>query len=190
MLRRILLVCFITACFGFSGVAVSAQEVIHALTGTVSAVDPTAKTISVFLDTGSEGEFSDLTNGKIPSSFDKKLRLVTTAVDESKKKGAYVIVFYFGGSDTRTAVALRNLGAGPFTSVVGTVSKFESHGRSISVQDESGAIQTFKLDESTVAEGGSGATEGLKFDAQKGDRVRIVGSSAAGGLTALFVRAM
>lgn len=190
MLRKVLLVCFITSCFGFSCVAASAQEVIHALTGTVSAVDPAAKTISVFLDTGSEGEFNDLTNGKTPGSFDKKLRLMTTAVEDSRKKGAYVIVFYFGGSETRTAVAFRNLGAGPFTSVVGTVSKFDPHARSITVEDESGAAQTFKLDETTVAEGVSGAVEGLKLDVRKGDRVRIVGTTAAGSLNAVFVRAM
>ncbi len=190
MLRRILFVSFVTACFGFSGVAASAQEVIHALTGTVSVIDPDTKTISLFLDSGSEGQFNDLTNAKVPGSFDKKLRLVTTAVEESKKKGAYVIVFYFGGTETRSAVALRNLGAGPFTSVVGTISKFDPHARSITVQDESGAPQTFKLDETTVAEGGSGATEGIKLDARKGDRVRIVGSTSGDGLTAVFVRAM
>lgn len=189
-MRRILFVCFVTACFGLSGATASAQEVIHALTGTVSLIDPSAKTISVFLDSGSEGQFNDLTNSKMPGSFDKKLRLVTSDVEDSKKKGAYVVVFYFGGSETRSAVALRNLGAGPFTSIAGTVSKFDSHAHSITVEDESGASQTFKLDETTVAEGGFGAVDGLKLDVRKGDRVRVVGSTAAGGLTAVFVRAM
>jgi ABC-type dipeptide/oligopeptide/nickel transport system ATPase component len=41
-----------------------------------------------------------------------------------------------------------------------------------------------------VAEGVSGAVEGLKLDVRKGDRVRIVGTTAAGSLNAVFVRAM
>jgi hypothetical protein len=169
--------------------AALAQEVVHALTGTVSSIDPTDKTITMFLDGGKQGIFKDMTNQKVSMSVDKKLLADTTTPDEFKKSGAYVIVFYFGGSDTRTAVALRSLGAGPFTAITGTVTKFEPH-RSLSVQDTSGATQTFALDGDTVAEGMSGAVSGPKFQADKGDHVRIVGGTKNGAPTALFVSEM
>jgi hypothetical protein len=190
MFGRTLFAFAVAVCLGLAGHTVMAQEVVHALTGTVSAIDPVGKTTTVFLDGGSEGVFKDMTNSKTSLSVDKKLLADATSVDTFKKNGAYVIVFYFGGTDARTAVAFRSLGTGPFTAMKGTVTKSESHERANSVEDKSGAIQTFKITADTVAEGYSGAVAGLKFQAQKDDHVRIVGTSQDGSLIALFVSAM
>jgi len=189
MLRRVaFFVAFVFCLSGCCRVAL-AQQVVHALTGTVSSIDPADKTITMFLDGGSEGVFKDMTNQKVSLSVDKKVLSDTTTPDEFKKSGAYVIVFYFGEADARTAVALRSLGKGPFTAATGTVTQFESH-RSISVQDKSGATQTFALNADTVAEGMIGAVSGLKFSAGKGDHVRIVGTTKDGNPIALFVSEM
>ncbi|MGA7109792.1 MAG: hypothetical protein WBV28_14405 [Terracidiphilus sp.] len=190
MPRRLLFAFAFAVCLGSSCCAAGAQQVVHALTGTVSAIDPADKTITVFLDGGSQDVFKDLTNSKVPGSLDKRILADSTAVDAFKKKGAYVIVFYFGGRDTRTAVALRSLGPGPFTAVDGTVAKFESHDHSISVEDKSGTVQTFKISGDTVAEGNLGAVDGLKFQVQKGDHMRIVAANENGNATALFLSQM
>jgi hypothetical protein len=192
MLRRFTSVaCFILGCLGLVSIPAAAQQVVHALTGTVSAVDAADKTVTLLQDTGSSFVFNDMTNSKTQISFDKKIHVETTDADAFKKAGAYVIVFfYYGQGDARTVVALRNLGSGPFTSAVGTVTRFEGHEHSISITDETGAAQTFKIAEDTVGEGGYGAVNGFKFQVQKGDHVRIVGSSAGGNLTALFIRQM
>jgi hypothetical protein len=190
MLKKILTTCAVVACLGFPSRGLWAQSVVHALTGTVSAIDPDEKTITLFLDGGSQGTFRDMTNAKAPLSFDKRILAESTSVDAFKKKGAYVIVFYFGGRDTRTAVALRSLGAGPFTATDGTVSQFGSHDRSITVEDKSGAVQTYRINSETVGEGTYGAVDGLKFSAQKGDHVRVVGTSENGASTALFISEM
>ena len=87
-------------------------------------------------------------------------------------------------------MALKNLGTGPFTSVEGTVVKYEAKQHSVSLQDTSGATQTFKMAPDTVAEGYMGVVDGLKFQAQKGDHIRVVGTSDSSGATALFVREM
>lgn len=186
MFKRILLVCEVLVCLGLLCRIAAAQSVVHALTGTVSDIDPAGKTITVFLDSGTNGVFNDQTNSKAHLSVDRKLIADATAVDAFKKKGAYVIVFYFGGRDTRTAVALRSLGSGPFVAAKGKVEKYDRD-HSITVADSSGAEQTFKINADTVAEGGSGAVDGLKFEAQKGDEVRVVGTSANGSPIALFV---
>lgn len=188
MLRAALCGCVFAVCLGLFAVASPAQEVVHALTGTVSSIDSMSKTLIVFQDNGSQGEFKDSTNGKARLAFNKKIALETTPADDFKKSGAYVIVFYYGDNNDRTAVALKNLGAGPFTSSEGTLVKLDTKGHSIVVKDNSGAVQTFKITDQTIAEGYMGVVEGDKFGAQKGDQVRIVASNESGTPTALFMR--
>lgn len=186
MFRRIEFCLALVLCLGWSCSPVLAQEVIHALTGTVSSVDPKAKTITVFVDGGDLNVFSDMTNTKASSSVDKKLLVASTNPDDVKMKGAYVVIFYYSDGKTRTAVALRSLGRGPFTADTGTVSDFRER-HSISIADKTGAIQTFMLSQGTVAEGGYGAVNGVKFQAEKGDHVRVVGATENGESMALFV---
>lgn len=187
MFKAVMRGCALVGCLGSLVVAAPAQEVVHALTGTVSSIDNVSKTLNVFQDNGSQEEFKDMTGGRTRIMFDKKIALDTTAADAFKKSGAYVIVFYFGNDNNRTAVALKNLGAGPFTSTTGTVVKSEGK-RELSVEDSSGKVQTYKITEQTVAEGYMGAMDGNKFQAQKGDHVRVVASTENGTATALFVR--
>ena len=168
----------------------TAQEVVHALTGTVSSINEATRTITVFQDNGARGVFDVMSNPKTRIAFDKKIEAETTAADAFKKNGAYVIVFYFGDVDKPTAAALRSLGPGPFTSTVGTVERYESRGHSISVEDVSGKVQTFKIDPQTVAETNMGAEEGLKFHAQPGKQVRVVSTTVNGNPIALFLREM
>lgn len=190
MLKAILCGCVIAGGLGSFVTAVHAQQVVHALTGTVSGTDDLSKTLIVFQDNGSEGQFKDMTTGKSRVQIDKKIALDASAAETNKKKGTYVIVFYYGDSNDRAVVALKNLGSGPFTSAEGTVTKFEGKQHSITLQDSSGATQTFKIAESTVAEGYMGAIDGFKFQASKGDHVRIVGSTDNGAVTALFMKVM
>jgi hypothetical protein len=190
MLRVLARVCAFAGCLGWLVVPLTAQEVVHALTGTVSLISNASKTITVFQDNGSQGVFQELSNPrKTPIEFDKKIAAGTTAANVFDKQGAYAIVFYVENADGRTVVALKSLGPGPFTSAVGTVEKFD-RGHFITVKDNTGAAQTFKINAGTVVEGDLGVEEGMKFQAQTGDHVRVVGTTEGGSQTALFVRAM
>jgi len=180
----------LVGCFSFAcGLAV-AQEVVHALSGTVNNVNLAAKTITVLTDDGSGGTFKAMTDSKTPVEFDKTLRADAIAADAFKKKETRVIVYYFGYSDVRTAVALRDLGPGPFKKVSGEVVKFEGRDHSISIKDQSGAIASFKITQSTVADTGMGAVEGFKFEAGKGDQVRVISTDVNGTATALFIKSL
>lgn len=185
MYRRVVSCMAFAFCLGWFCNTAPAQEVVHALTGTVSSIDDKAKTITVFLDGGDQDVFKDMTNAKTSLSVDKKLLADATHADDFKNKGAYVVVFYFSNGDARTAVAVRSLGPGPFTAATGTVAQFKEH--RISIRDKTGATQTFDLSSNTVAEGGYGAVNGMKFQAEKGDHVRVVGTSQNGAPMALFV---
>jgi hypothetical protein len=189
MPRRIVIACLFAGCIVCLPLASAAQEIVHALTGTVASIDSATKTMSVMQDNGSRGDFALMTNTKTRIAFDKRIEAQSTAAGSFDKKGAYVIVFfYYSPNEGRTAVALKSLGSGPFSATEGMVTKFDSHAHTISVQDKSGAVQTFRMDAQTVAESNTGAVPVDRFHADKGDHVRIVSVGAEGGADAVFIR--
>ena len=166
--------------------AATAQEVVHALAGTVTSVNP-GKTIEVDTDDGSEVEFKDLTKSNIPLEFATDLRAQATSADRFNTKGTHVIVYYFGEGDPMTAVALQGLPSAPLKRTIGTVVKFDRHQRVMTVESTPGGVQSFHIDPTTVVETAVGAVDGRKFDPQKRDQVRVTAASAQGTQTALFI---
>ncbi len=161
-----------------------AQEIVHALTGTVSDIDARRGTITVMQDNHTISNFD---RAKAPPSFDKRIAAETISAADFDKAGAYSIVFYFGGADNGQVVALKSLGNGPFESTEGTVEKYD-RAKSLEVRDSSGTVHKFAIDDGMVAETNFGVMQSHKFSANKGDRVRVVSSTAGGTATALFVR--
>jgi hypothetical protein len=190
MRKFMLNVCLLAGCVVLLPLTLASQEVIHALTGTISAINSSEKTITVFQDTGSRAVFDDMVNRKTAIAFDKKIEAESTAATSFDTQGAYAIVFYYGDNDNRTVVAVKNLGPGPFASTTGAVTKMDSHSHTITVKDQSGAEHTYHIDAQSVAEGYSGAVPGLKFQADKGSQVRVVSASQGGEQVALFLRQM
>src|SRR5215470_15170609 len=86
----------VVGCFGLISAAATAQQVVHALTGTVSSINSSTKTITVFQDNGTQSDFTDATGEKAHLSIDKKVALDTSAGEVFKKTGAYVVVLYYG----------------------------------------------------------------------------------------------
>lgn len=165
----------------------TAQEVVHALSGTLTKVNRQARTIQVRTNDGSEGVFNFPRQGT-DMDFDRDVKQETTPVASFSKQAGTVIVFYYGNNATRTAVAVKDLGSGPFDTVEGTVTKFNKHQHTLSVKDNSGKEHNFQLDPKAVADSMNGAVSGDKFDPQKGDNVRVIASGSGGTETALFVR--
>ena len=166
----------------------AAQEIVHALCGTVSSINPAAKTITLFQDSGSPATFTVMSSSRTHIAFDKSIAGESTAAKEFQKQGSYAILFYFGTNENRTAVALKNLGSGPFSSTTGEVIDWNGHDRKMSVRDKDGATHSFTIEPQTVAETYMGVMNGAKFDPDKGEHVRIVSSKTGGSPTALFVR--
>lgn len=190
MMRGILSTFVLVGCLSLASLAVAAQEVVHALVGTVTAINARAKTISVKTDDGSYGKFSDLSDAKTQIEFDKSVRTDGTAASEFQKSGIRVIVYYFGDDDVRTAVALRSLGSGPFTKSIGTVTGYDGGHRLISIREESGTISSFKITSETVVESETGAEAGRKFHPEKNHQVRVTAATVDGIPTALFIYVM
>lgn len=165
----------------------SSQQIVHALTGTVSSIDSASKTITLFQDNGSR-ETYDVMSAKARLAFDKKVEADSTEAKTFEKSGAYVILFYFGTDENRTAVAVKSLGKGPFSSTTGEVTNWNDHQNTISVKGTDGKVQSFKVDDQTVAETYTGVVNGSKFDVDKGDQVRIVSTLRDGQPIVLFIR--
>jgi hypothetical protein len=121
-------------------------------------------------------------------AFDEKIADDVTAANGFQKQGAYVILFYFGTEANMTAVAVKSLGAGPFSSTTGEVTKWNKHDHTLSVRIKDGSIQPFTIDAQTVGEMYLGAVNGSKVDVNKGDQVRLVSEQKNGTPTVLFLR--
>ena len=108
--------------------AASAQEIVHALSGTVTHIDPQSRTMQVKTNDGSEGSFSfPAAKGSTEVSFDRDVKDRTVPVDTFNKPDEQVIVYYYGNGSVRTAVAVQDLGTAPLDVVEGTVTKFDKN---------------------------------------------------------------
>jgi hypothetical protein len=188
MPKNIMQSCLLLGALAFSTLSAAGQSVVHGLTGVVTNINPETKTIHINPDDGSSGLFYVLTKANAPLEFQKNVRAASTPAAAFTDKDVQVIVFYIGDDAGRTAVALQELGPGPFVKSLGTMIKFDKH--TITIKNASGAEETFQIDAKTVGDTSEGVVEGKKFDADKGAQVRIIGTSANGVQTALFIRAL
>ena len=181
---------FLIGCWLLVTFPAQAQEVVHALCGTVRSINSTDKTITIVTDNGTSALFKEMTKPEVRLDFDKRIRAEAIAPDTSTNNGDHVIVYYFGSGDVQTAVALQDLGTGPFKETSGTVIKFDRRERLLTLKKNSGVEESFHLDPKTVAETPYGAMEGLELDAKDGDQVQVTASSVNGNEMALFIRTM
>ena len=123
--------------------AATAQEVVHALCGTIRSINSNAKTITVGTADGTVRIFKESTNSNVSIDFDKKIRAEATAADAFTKSGVRVIVYYFGEGDVQTAVALQDLGTEPLEERSGTVVKFDWHEHVLTLRNNSGVEEDF-----------------------------------------------
>jgi len=187
MSRGILRVCIFAGFFLPASFAATAQEVVHALVGTITSINLTAKTIGVKTDDGAESQFKDMLHSHYKIAFDKSSRTDVAAADSFKKTGERVIVYYFGVGDLRTIVALRSLGPGPFTRSAGKVVGFNKKERSLTITTQPGQEESFEIAAGTVGDTEMGAVGGSDFRPATGDPARVTAAVVNGTETALFV---
>lgn len=165
----------------------AAQEVVHALSGTVEKIDPAAKTLLLKTTDGSEGLFQLPLPG-VNMEFDREVKERTTPAAAFTKTGTEIILYFYGNGDVRTAVAVQDLGSTKLVNTAGTVSKFDKHHHTHTLKTTAGASQTFAVDPKSVADTSNGVIDGQKFEPSKGDDLRVVASSTNGAGNALFLR--
>ena len=170
------------------GGALSAQEIVHALSGTVVTVDPGAKMIQLKTDDGSEGLFKLPANPDMPLQFNAGVRAMTVPAAQFTKTNTAVLLYFIGDGDVRTAVAVQDLGSGPLLKTGGVVTKMDKHDHQLLLKTDAGKSATLAITPKTVAETPDGVMEAERFDPKKGDNLTAVATGPAGSATALFVR--
>jgi hypothetical protein len=165
-----------------------AQMVVHAVSGMVKAVNPDSKTMDVTIDNGDTSQFKLPTNAKVTLDFDKALQSDSVNASNFQHVGDYVVIYYYGYDGDRTAVAVKDLGAGPFQKIEGTVVSFDKHNRTMTVKDDGGKSAEFVLNDHTVVDSGLSVASGRGYDPHKGYHVVVTYAQAADKNSAVFVR--
>ena len=165
-----------------------AQMVVHAVSGLVKAVNPDSKTMDVTVDNGTTSQFKLPTNAKVTLDFDRALQSDSVQASTFQHVGNYVVVYYYGYDDDRTAVAVKDLGTGPFQKIDGTVVSFDKHDRTMTVKDDAGKSETFSLNDHLVVDSGMSVASGRSYDPHKGYHVIVTYTQAGDKNSAVFIR--
>jgi hypothetical protein len=187
MMKTFLQMSCLGAAFALASSMAVAQEIVHALSGTVTSVNAKIRMIEIDTDDGSSGHFEWVKKSGGEVDFDKSVKADATAVDQFTGKGDHVIVYYTGQGQIRTAVAVHDLGNVTVEKIDGTVVKLNRHDHTLTIKNGAGAEQTIHLDAKTVGDTATGVAKDLKFDFSKGDTVRVTAVQDNGGETALLI---
>ncbi len=171
---------------GVSWLSSQAQEVVHAVSGVVTAAQPAEDSITIKTIDGTANEFQYQKELKADIEFDKEVRSGTTQPNGFKKVGDHVVVYYFGEGTQRTVVALKDFGPAPLNVASGTIVKAKHH--AVIIRTDSGKTESFDIAKDASAETPTGVVSGLKFDADEGERVTVRYLQTNGLNIAQFIR--
>jgi hypothetical protein len=173
-------------CFSLAATISHAQQMIHAVSGTITTIHPKIQMTDVETDDGSAGSFQ-WTKPGISMNFDKVVSADATAADKFTALQAHVIVYYYYIGDVRTVVALHDVGTGPFVNSIGKIVKLDRREHLLTIQNGKGGEETFTIDAKTVADTETGVVTNFKFDYNKGVQVHVLATQANGSQTALLI---
>ncbi len=182
-LKRFLLLGFVGAACS----AIYAQEIVHAVSGVATAVDPANSTITIKTNDGSDGAFKYQKGRKTDLVFDKNVRAGTIEPADFNKIGDHVIAYYVDqGFVNRTIVALKDLGPAALKAVSGTVVETKHH--VIVLRTDTGATESIEIAKDASAETPGGVVSGFKFDVDPGTKVTVRYTEEGGRMIAQFIR--
>ena len=184
-MKKRFIVCLIAGMFALSDSRALCQMVIHAMTGTIRSVKSDILSATA---NGSTVTFALKPKTKVSYSFDGELRSDSVPANEFHKVGAFAVIYYYGLRRSRTAIAVKDLGAGPFYRATGTVKSFDKHNRRLTITTTSGSTQTFTVSDKAVIDAGSRVIPGRKVEPHDGNHVRVTAISKDGMKTAVFIR--
>ncbi len=175
---------------GLIAIALPAFGLEHAVAGTVTRVDSTAKTMVVKTADGAEEVFRFTGQTAIHAAKGGREVAKKGAVDTylAGKKGSQVIVRYTGEGADKTAMAVDDLGQDTVNASKGTVTKVDRAGHTITVKTENGAEETYRVADNAAVDTEHGVVQGSRYAAQKGERVTVHYTQEAGEKVARFIK--
>src|ERR1700761_1800586 len=88
--------------------AMQAQQIVHAVSGVVTAAHPAVNQIVIQTNDGSDNYFKYKKDLNTDIDFDRAVRDGTVKPESFNKIGDHVIAYYFGEGSERTVVGLKD----------------------------------------------------------------------------------
>ena len=168
-----------------AGQAMAAEDVTHAVAGTVSKVDKASKTLVIKAADGTEHTFKytekTTVRGAKDASKDAKNSMLDAYMDG--KEGTNVIVHYTEKGADKTAVAVEDLGKDGVKVSEGTVTKVDKAAHTVTVKTKEGAEETYDLSKDAVIDSGKGIVKETK----EGEKVTVHYTEEGGKKIAHFL---
>jgi hypothetical protein len=165
-----------------SSLSCAAQDVAHAVEGTVKKVDSGAKTVVVKTEDGTEHTFHYTKNATVDGAEDTKKATVDGLGD--LKEGSKVAVHYTVVGGKETTHEIDKIGDDGLKTSEGTVSHVDRGAKTIAVKTADGTEETFHLTDVAAKDTGKDVAAGT----EKSAKVTVYYTEKAGVKTAHFVK--
>jgi hypothetical protein len=173
----------LVSAFVFStSLSLAAQDVVHAVDGTVKKVDAGTKTVVVDAKDGTEHTFHYASDVTIHGANDTKKGAVDSA--HGVEEGSKVAVHYTVAGGKETAHEIDKIGDDGLKTTDGTVSHIDRGAKTIAVKTADGTEDTFHLTDRAAKDTGKDVSEG----ADKSAKVTVYYTEKAGVKTAHFIK--
>lgn len=178
------------AVLSFCAAGLRAQHVVHAVTGAVTKVDATAKTIAVKTADGSEEVFKYTEKTSVRGAKSAGDATKTAAVDTymAGKEGTQVVVRYVGKGADKTAIGVKDFGKDTLKVSKGTVTKVDHAAHTVGIKTEDGTEATYRVSKDAAVDTEHGVVEGAKYSAKEGDHIVVHYSEEAGHKVVHFLK--
>jgi hypothetical protein len=168
----------------FTSLSLAAQDVVHAVEGTVKKVDAGTKTLVVDAKDGTEHTFHYASDVTVDGAKDTKKGTVDAA--HGVEEGSKVAVHYTVVGGKETAHEIDKIGDDGLKATDGTVSHIDRGAKTIAVKTADGSEQTFHMTDRAAKDTGKDVAEGV----DKSAKVTVYYTEKAGVKTAHFVKSV
>jgi Cu/Ag efflux protein CusF len=165
-----------------TSLSAAAQDVAHAVGGTVKKIDAGTKTVIVKSEDGTEHTFHYAKDVTVHGAKDTEKG--TTDAVSGLKEGSKVAVHYTTVAGKDTAHEIDNIGDDGLKATEGTVSHVDKGAKTIAVKTADGGEETFHLTDRAAKDTGKDVAEG----AEKSAKVTVYYTEKAGTKTAHFIK--
>lgn len=165
-----------------TSLSLAAQDVVHAVEGTVKKLDAGTKTVVVDTKDGTEHTFHYTSDVTVHGANDTKKGAVDAA--HGVEEGSKVAVHYTVVGGKETAHEIDKIGDDGLKTTDGTVSHMDRGAKTIAVKTADGTEETFHLTDRAAKDTGKDVGEG----ADKSAKVTVYYTEKAGVKTAHFIK--
>jgi hypothetical protein len=164
----------------FVSTAYAAEDVVHAIHGTIEKVDATTKTMVVKTGDGAERSLHFLNQTTVHGG----VASAEAAKDSWRglKRGTEVVAHYTTRGTEDTTLEIDKLGKGGLKTTEATIRDLDRSGRTMVVKAADGTESTFRLTDHAAEDAGKEIADGT----EKGTAVTVYYSEDAGGKVAHF----